>query len=72
MILDSPRYFLDVEKSVTGRPWVDRLDAAALRTAHGDRAAAGRSASEILARIVAARGVGVDEAEPTCSPPSAN
>ena len=61
MILDSPRYFLDVEKSVTGRPWVDRLDAAALRTA---TAISQRTElSEILARIVAARGVGVDDAE---------
>jgi single-stranded-DNA-specific exonuclease len=61
MILDSPRFFLDVEKSVTGRPWVDRLDAASARTA---AAISQRTElTEILARIVASRGVGVDEAE---------
>lgn len=61
MIIDGPRYFLDVQKSVTGRPWIDRLDAATARTA----AAIGQRTdlSEILARIVAARGVGVDEAQ---------
>jgi single-stranded-DNA-specific exonuclease len=61
MIVDSPRYFLDVQKSVTGRPWVDRLDAASLRTA---TAISQRTdLSEILARIVAGRGVGVEEAQ---------
>ncbi|HQZ13587.1 MAG TPA: single-stranded-DNA-specific exonuclease RecJ [Devosia sp.] len=61
MILDSPRFFLDVEKSVTVRPWVDRLDAASARTA---AAISQRTdLSEILARIVASRGVGVDEAQ---------
>lgn len=61
MITESPRFFLDVQKSVTGRPWVDRLDAASARTA---LAISQRTdLSEILSRIVAARGVGVDEAE---------
>ena len=60
MILDSPRYFLDVENSVTGRPWVDRLDAAALRTA---TAISQRTElSEILARIVAARSIAAHKA----------
>jgi single-stranded-DNA-specific exonuclease len=61
MLSDTPRHFLDVEKSLTGRPWVDRLDAAAQRTALA--ISQRTSLSEILARIVAARGVGVDEAE---------
>jgi single-stranded-DNA-specific exonuclease len=61
MIIDTPRFFLDVQKSVTGRPWVDRLDLASSRIA----AAIGQRTdlSEILARIVAGRGVGVDEAQ---------
>jgi len=53
--------FLDVETSVTGRRWVDRLDAATTRTA---QAIAQRTdLSEILARILAGRGVQLDEAE---------
>ena len=60
-MLDTVANFLDVRSSVTGRPWVDRLDAAQARTA---AAISQRTdLSEILARIVAARGVGVDEAE---------
>ncbi len=64
---DAPRPFLEVSHSVTGRAWVDRLDATATRTA---TAISQRSSiSEILARIIAARGVGLDEAaaylEPT-------
>jgi single-stranded-DNA-specific exonuclease len=61
MIIDSPRFFLDVAKSATGRPWVDRLDAAAERTATAIVQRLGLS--EMLARIVASRGVGVDEVE---------
>ena len=60
--MDEPRAnFLDVSRSVLGRPWVDRLDAAGVRTATaiGQRT----ELSEILARIVAGRGVDVDEAE---------
>src|SRR5690606_30807453 len=60
-MLDAVANFLDVRSSVTGRPWVDRLDAAAARTAAA--ISQRTSLSEILARIVAARGVGVDEAE---------
>ena len=70
MILDSPRFFLDVEKSVTGRPWVDRLDAASARTA---AAISQRTElSEILSRIVASRGVGVDQAQSHLLLPSAS
>ena len=61
MLHESPRYFLDVTKSVTGRPWTDRLDPTATRMA---TAISQRSeVSDILARIMAARGVGVDGAE---------
>lgn len=60
-MLDAVANFLDVRSSVTGRPWVDRLDAAAARTAAA--ISQRTNLSEILARIVAARGVGVDEAE---------
>ena len=59
--MDEPRpYFLGVSKSALGRSWVDRLDAAALRvaTAIGQRT----DLSDILARIVAGRGVDVDAA----------
>ena len=54
-------FFLDVERSVTGRAWVDRLDAERTRVATtiGQRL----EVSEILARILAGRGVGADEAE---------
>ncbi|GLQ57893.1 single-stranded-DNA-specific exonuclease RecJ [Devosia nitrariae] len=60
-MLDTPRQFLDVRASVTGRAWIDRLDGATGRiaTAIGQRT----GLSEILARIVAARGVGIEEAE---------
>lgn len=64
---EAARPFLDVTQSVSGRSWVDRLDAAATRnaTAISQRA----DIPEILARILAARGVGLDEAgaylEPT-------
>src|SRR5690606_16732925 len=54
-MLDAPRPFLDVSRSVTDRAWTDRLDATTTRTA---TAIAQRSGiSEILARIIAARGV---------------
>ena len=67
LMLDAPRPFLDVTRSVTGRAWVDRLDATTTRTATAIAQRAG--ISEILARIIAARGVSLDEAsvwlEPT-------
>ena len=65
-MLDERAYFLDVSRSVTGRAWVDRLDANATRLA---QAIAQRTdLSEILARIVAARGVGPEEAESYLNP----
>jgi len=54
------RLFLDVERSALGRPWRPRLDIAGEQRAlaivqrHG--------LSDILARVLAGRGVGIDEA----------
>ncbi len=55
------RHFLDVSRSVTGRGWVDRIDDAGARAA----AAMVQKAeiSEILARILAGRGVAADAAK---------
>ncbi|WIY54051.1 single-stranded-DNA-specific exonuclease RecJ [Devosia sp. YIM 151766] len=63
---ETPRLFLDIAQSVTGRAWVDRLDAAASRNA----AAIGQRAGipDILARIIAGRGVGIDEADTWLDP----
>ena len=62
----TPRHFLDVTASVTGRAWIDRLDDQMARTA---QAIAQRSGiSEILARIIAARGVGIDAAAEYLNP----
>jgi single-stranded-DNA-specific exonuclease len=58
---ESPRPFLDITSSVTGRAWVDRLDAAQARTATAIGQRTG--IPDILARIIAARGVGLEDAE---------
>src|SRR5690606_40882627 len=63
---ESPRSFLDVTSSVSGRAWVDRLDAAQARTAMAISQRAG--ISDILSRIIAARGVGIDEAQSYLEP----
>jgi single-stranded-DNA-specific exonuclease len=64
---DAPRQFLNVTSSLSGRPWVERLDAAGLRIS-GALAQQGEM-PEILARILAARGVepeaAADFLEPT-------
>ncbi|MEO8756296.1 MAG: single-stranded-DNA-specific exonuclease RecJ [Devosia sp.] len=63
---EAPAPFLDVSQSVTGRTWVDRLDDAQTRTA---QAIAQRSGlSEILSRIMAGRGVGINEAAEYLNP----
>ncbi len=60
-MVEPPRPFLDVTRSATGRMWVDRLDPAMTRTA---AAIAQRTThSEILARILAGRGVDIDHAD---------
>lgn len=58
--------FLNVTTSVTGRMWSDRLDFAAARMAGAISQQTGLS--EILARIVAARGISVEEAERFITP----
>ncbi|WP_240233276.1 single-stranded-DNA-specific exonuclease RecJ [Devosia lacusdianchii] len=65
-MLAAPRPFLDVSRSVTGRAWTDRLDAMTTRTATAISQRSG--ISEILARIIAARGVGLDDAEKYLEP----
>ncbi len=52
------RYFLNVANSVSGRAWVDRLDAAAKRNAAAITQQTG--ISEFLARILAGRGIKPD------------
>ncbi|KFC71017.1 Single-stranded-DNA-specific exonuclease RecJ [Devosia sp. LC5] len=65
-MLETPRPFLDVSRSVTGRAWTDRLDGNATRMAS---AIAQRSGiSEILARIIAAREVTLEDAEKHLEP----
>jgi single-stranded-DNA-specific exonuclease len=58
---ETPRPFLDITSSVTSRAWVDRLDATTARTASaiGQRS----DIPDILARVLAGRGVGIDEAQ---------
>lgn len=54
------RLFLDVEKSVHGRPWRDRLDERA--AAHALAMTQRHDLPELLARILAGRGVAADAA----------
>jgi len=61
-----PHYFLNVASSVSGKSWVDRLDPAAVRTAGAISQQTGLS--EIVARILAGRGVGVADAEVFLNP----
>ncbi|MBJ3785492.1 single-stranded-DNA-specific exonuclease RecJ [Devosia sediminis] len=63
---ETPRSFLDITSSVTGRAWVDRLDAAQARTATAIGQRTG--ISDILSRIIAARGVSLEEAEAYLEP----
>ena len=58
--------FLDVSASLTGRAWLDRLGDAETRIAQAITQRTGMS--EILARILAGRGVGIDEAEEYLNP----
>ncbi len=57
----STRLFLGVERSVCGRPWRDRLDERA--TARALAMAQRHNIPELLARVLAGRGVEVDEVE---------
>ena len=58
--------FLGVSSSLTGRRWVERIDVATARTA--DAIAQRIGVSEIVARVIAARGVTVEAAEDFLEP----
>lgn len=60
MSLETPRAFLGVTRSVLGRPWRDRLDAAGLGRAEALAQLEGMP--DILARLLAGRGVEPNEA----------
>ena len=61
-----PRLFLGVERSVCGRAWRDRLDDRA--SARALAIAQRHSIPELLARILAGRGIEVDEVEAFLDP----
>lgn len=65
-MLETRRNFLDVTQSVLGRAWVDRLDVAGARMATAIAQRAG--ISDILARILAGRGVDIDSAQAYLEP----
>jgi single-stranded-DNA-specific exonuclease len=54
-------FFLNVERSLTGRPWRARLDAAGEARALAITQIAGQD--ELMARVLAGRGVGIAEVE---------
>ena len=58
------RNFLDVERSISGRRWTPRLQDERLAQAIAER----HELPEILGRVMAARGVGLDEAEEFLNP----
>ncbi len=64
--MSESRPFLNVEKSVTGRVWRDRLDARANATALAIAQRYGHA--ELLCRVLASRGVGLDEVETYLDP----
>lgn len=59
-----PRAFLNVERSVSGRRWKARLDDQRIAEAISQR----NDLPEILGRVLAARGVGIAEAEAFLNP----
>lgn len=63
---DSDRFFLGVEKSASGRAWRDRLDARGLARATTITQRLGTP--ELLARVLAGRGVEADEVEAYLDP----
>ncbi|KKB80981.1 single-stranded DNA exonuclease [Devosia soli] len=65
-MLETRRNFLDVSQSVLGRAWVDRLDIAGSRLATAISQRTG--ISDIVARILAGRGVELDAAEAYLEP----
>ena len=62
----STRLFLDVERSVCGRAWRDRLDERA--TSRALAIAQRHNIPELLARVLAGRGVEIDEVESFLDP----
>ena len=58
------RSFLNVERSATGRRWQSRIEDARIAEAISQR----NDLPEILGRVLAARGVGIDEAEAFLNP----
>lgn len=65
MITDAkPRAFLNVERSASGRRWKARLEDQRIAEAISQR----HELPEILGRVLAARGVGIDEAEAFLNP----
>jgi single-stranded-DNA-specific exonuclease len=62
----SHRTFLNVERSLTGRRWVERLDVEG--TARALAIAQRHEINDIVARVLAGRGVGVDEAPAFLTP----
>jgi len=65
-MLDQDKNFLNVKKSISGRSWLDRLDPEQLRTATA--MSQQYEVSEIVARILAARGVELDNTEEFLTP----
>lgn len=63
---NSDRYFLGVERSLTGRTWRDRLDARG--SAHALAIAQRYGLDELLARVLAGRNVDVDDVESFLDP----
>jgi single-stranded-DNA-specific exonuclease len=61
-----PRYFLDVERSALGRPWRARLDAAGEAQALAIAQIAGHS--DLMARVLAGRGVKAEAVEKYLDP----
>lgn len=66
MAKSSTRLFLEVERSACGRAWRDRLDERA--TARATAIAQRHGVPELLARVLAGRGVAVDEVEAALDP----
>ena len=60
------RHFLDVERSALGRPWRARLDSAGEAQAQAIAQIAGQS--DLMARVLAGRGVKTDEVEKYLDP----
>ena len=58
--------FLNVSASITGRSWADRLDDGQVRIAQAITQRLGTT--EILARIIAGRGIGIEAAEEYLNP----